>query len=44
MNFIVKNISWMTKNAVTHECTQRLSELQDYLVTSDLFSIKKFVN
>jgi hypothetical protein len=30
--------------AVTHECAQRMSELQRYLVMSDIFLIMKFVN
>ena len=31
-------------NAVTHECAQRMNELQRYLVMSDLFLIMKFAN
>jgi hypothetical protein len=31
-------------NTVTHECAQRMSELQRYLVTSDIFLIMKLVN
>jgi hypothetical protein len=31
-------------NTVTHECVQRMSELQRYLVMSDIFLIMKLVN
>ena len=31
-------------NAVTHECAQRMSELQSYLVMSDIFFIMKLDN
>ena len=31
-------------NTVTHECAQRMSELQRYLVMSDIFLIMQLVN
>jgi hypothetical protein len=31
-------------NTVTHECAQRMSELQRYLVMTDIFLIMKLVN